>query len=238
MWLETLHSPENHQACCPTCGGGIRERVHGEMHAGSFVSNGVRVEIRAIPVAGYVDPVVLDRLTQFFQGGLYRIWPSDRYFSKGGSRLHRDAWRAAFGPIPDGCHIHHRDGNPANNRLSNLECIDAKEHLRIERNGATAHGRREFSANAREGAAAWHRSEAGREWHRRQAVRAQGWTKWVREPKECPECRNEFQALVRKSGNSQIYCNSACKAAAYRKRGLSAKWAAAHRERQADHGDG
>lgn len=218
MWLEAIHTTKDHENKCPTCGGGIHKRVFGEMHAGSFIHDGSRVEIRRIPNAGYIDPVVLDGITQYFNGSLYRIWPSDRYYSKGGSRLHRDAWKAAFGKIPDGCHIHHRDGDTSNNHIANLECIDAREHLRIERKSGSVHKQSRISDSAREKAAEWHRSDAGREWHRRMAERSKSWTKWKREAKPCPECGIEFQALIRKSGNSQIYCSSVCKTAAYRKR--------------------
>ncbi len=233
MWMEAVHKPKDDEARCPSCGGGVCQRVFGEMHAGSFVLDGQRVEIRAIPIDGFVNPVVLDEITQYFRGGLYRIWPSDRYYSKGGSRLHRDAWSAAFGPIPGGCHVHHRDGNIANNSIENLECIDAREHLRIDRGAGSVHKQSRITNETRAKAAEWHRSEAGREWHKRHAERSKSWTKWKREPKSCPECSAEFLALVRKSGNAQIYCSSACKVAAYRKRGKANEYAAAYRAREA-----
>jgi hypothetical protein len=46
--------------------------------------------------------------------------------------LHRDIWEKYNGPIPDGFVIHHRDGNPLNNTLENLECVPEYEH-RIKR---------------------------------------------------------------------------------------------------------
>lgn len=238
MWLEAIHSASHHEESCPTCGSGVRKRIFGEMHAGSFVLDGLRVEIRRVPDEGFVDPIVLDGLTQYFRGCLYRMWPSDRYYSKGGSRLHRDAWTAAFGPIPKGCHIHHRNGNVADNRIENLECIDAKEHARIERKAGSVHGESKLTPYAREKAAEWHRSPEGREWHKRHAERSQSWTKWKRETRCCLECSAEFMALIRKSGNQQVYCTSACKVAAYRKRGKQAEWEAAYRAREAAKRDG
>lgn len=211
MRLEAIQKPENHEEGCPTCGGAICRRPYGEMHAGSFVLDGERVDIRRVPHEGYKDPIVLDEITQYFNGSLYRIWPSDRYFSKGGSRLHRDVWRAAFGPIPEGCHVHHRDSNPKNNALDNLECLPAAEHYAKPKNGR-------ISDKARNAAAEWHRSPEGREWHRQQAVKSEGWKKWKREPKPCENCGAVFDALIRKSGASQRFCNELCKAAAYRKR--------------------
>ncbi len=219
MWLEAIRRAEGHETGCPTCGGAVQRRPYGEMHAGSFVRDGERVEIRRVPDAGFADPIVLDPLCQYFDGNLYRLWPKERYFSRGGSRLHRDVWVAAFGPIPDGCHIHHRDGDSANNRLSNLECIASGEHLSKEwerrHSGKAVH----FTASARHAAAEWHRSEAGRAWHRRHARRSKGWKKWKREDRPCVHCGTIIHnALVRKQGHSQKYCTETCKALAYRQR--------------------
>src|SRR5450759_2897260 len=41
---------------------------------------------------------------------------------------HRWVWEQANGPIPDGYEIHHRDFNPANNELSNLELVTSEWH--------------------------------------------------------------------------------------------------------------
>lgn len=216
MWMEAIRGAEDHETECQSCGGGVRRRPHGEMHAGSFVRDGARVEIRREPDAGFADPVVLDPLCQYFDGRLYRLWPQERYFARGGQRLHRDVWRAAFGPIPGGCHIHHRDGNTGNNRLANLECVPAAEHLRAS---AAKRTPVPFSAAARSAAAEWHRSDAGRAWHRRHAERAQGWTKWKREDRPCQHCGEIIRnALVRRGGNAQKYCTDTCKALAYRAR--------------------
>ena len=45
---------------------------------------------------------------------------------------HREVWEQAHGPIPEGGVIHHKDHNPANNSLENLELIDRNgTHLRV-----------------------------------------------------------------------------------------------------------
>lgn len=224
MWLEAIHECGADGHKCPTCGGEVQRRAYGEMYAGAFVLDGQRVEIRRTPIAGFIDPIVLDPLTQYFDGGLYRVWPSSPYYTRGGKFIHRDVWRTAFGPIPTGCHIHHRDSDLRNNQLSNLECLPAAEHLKIDRRPTT------FTDGARAAAAEWHRSEEGRLWHRRHAERSKSWTKWKREDRPCPECGVIFSALIRKSGNAQIYCSSACKVAAYRER--SRAWSANYRERK------
>lgn len=220
MRLEAIRKPEGDEAQCRSCGGAVHRRPFGEMHAGSYVHDGKRVEIRRAPRDGFQNPVVLDALTQYFDGGLYRLYPSDRYFAKGGKRIHRAVWQDAFGPIPRGCHIHHRDANPANNELENLECIDADEHLKIPRSdGLEKRGGKHFSDSARQSAANWHRSEEGRLWHKRHAERSQNWKKWKREPRNCEHCGQEFQALIRENGKQQQkFCHANCKASHYRQR--------------------
>lgn len=219
MRLESISKSKAHAEKCPTCGGQVRRRPYGEMYAGAFIQDRQRLEIRRIPDTGFIDPIVLDPLTQYFDGGLYRLWPSDKYYSRGGKKLHRDVWRIAFGQIPAGCHIHHKDGNPANNLLANLECLPSSEHLsKTWHEGPKAKQTEHFSDLARERAAEWHKSEAGRLWHRRHADRIKAWTKWKRVPKKCPVCKKEFACLVRKSGAAQKYCSEKCKVLAYRKR--------------------
>lgn len=212
MWLETVYQSQDHSEKCPTCGGGVQRRTHGEVYAGSSIQDGQRVEIRRTPDDKFADPIFLDPLTQYFDGGLYRLWPGDSYFARGGKRLHRDVWAAAFGPIPNGCHIHHIDGNPANNHLHNLECMDGSEHLSRPNKSSR------ISDAARSAAARWHGSEAGRLWHSRHAKRSKSWTKWKRVEKNCLHCGVGFLGIERKSGNSQKYCSQTCKALAYRKR--------------------
>lgn len=217
MWLESIQFPACDSPECPTCGGPVQRRAYGEMHAGSFVRNGERVDIRRAPNAGFADPIVLDPLTSYFDGGLYRLWPNEKYLSRGGAKLHRRVWEVAFGPIPAKCHIHHRDGDTKNNALSNLECVPASEHLSLSWH-QTKDSRGGFTETARAAATAWHKSDAGRLWHRRHAERAQSWTKWRREDKPCLQCGVTFSAIIRKNGNEQKFCHPNCKAAYYRKR--------------------
>lgn len=218
MWLETVSKSEGNEACCPTCGGSVQRRSYGEMHAGSYVLDGQRLEIRRTPREGFSDPVFLDPLTTYFDGGLYRRWPSDRYWSRGGKKLHRDVWSSAFGTIPAGCHIHHRDGNPDNNRLANLECMPGSVHLSETWHRTKRNRSEHFTDTARAAAAEWHRSDEGRLWHKRHAERYKSWTKWQRIERPCEGCGTVISALARKSGHSQKFCGPVCKAAAYRKR--------------------
>ena len=218
MWLESLRKPAPDSAECPTCGGHVRRRDYGEMHAGSSILDGQRVEIRRRPADGFIDPIVLDPLTQYFDGHLYRTSRTQPYFAKGGSTLHRDVWRRAFGPVPDACHIHHRDSNTSNNQLRNLECVPASEHLsaswRKRADKLRAAGQPHFSPQARVANAAWHASEAGRLWHQRQAKRSKGWTKWKRADVPCVQCGKTMVGALVRAGNGTKYCSSKCKNAA------------------------
>lgn len=44
--------------------------------------------------------------------------------------LHRQIWTDLYGPIPKGFVIHHKDDNPINNAISNLEIMSRGEHAR------------------------------------------------------------------------------------------------------------
>jgi len=41
---------------------------------------------------------------------------------------HRWLWEQAYGKIPAGMQVHHKDENPTNNDIDNLEVVDAFEH--------------------------------------------------------------------------------------------------------------
>ena len=45
--------------------------------------------------------------------------------------VHRLIWEQTFGPIPDGCVIHHVDGNGHNNRLDNLMLLTQAQHREL-----------------------------------------------------------------------------------------------------------
>jgi site-specific DNA-cytosine methylase len=42
--------------------------------------------------------------------------------------LHRVIWEQQNGAIPDGYHIHHKNGDKSDNRIENLECVTPSEH--------------------------------------------------------------------------------------------------------------
>ena len=44
---------------------------------------------------------------------------------------HRWVWVQTNGPIPVGCEIHHRNGDPLDNRIENLEIMGIADHRRM-----------------------------------------------------------------------------------------------------------
>jgi hypothetical protein len=142
--------------------------------------------------------------------------PNSAYRRQGVGALHREIWKDAHGPIPEGCEIHHKDGNPLNNDISNLECVTSEEHKAIHRIWEESPARRNMRAanlyaRAREAAAAWHKSDAGREWHRAMAYYALALRKPV--TKRCEHCGNEYQTDDHSQRFSR-YCSNNCKVAA------------------------
>src|SRR3990167_709873 len=68
---------------------------------------------------------------QVYRGITYYLDGQGYYRSSrkhGSLALHRQIWTDAYGPIPDGHHIHHLEHDSTNNKLSNLDCMSAGEH--------------------------------------------------------------------------------------------------------------
>lgn len=151
-----------------------------------------------------------------FDGVVYRRYPeskrwSDRSYFRasagaGKESLHRELYKSHHGPIPDGWHVHHVDGDPGNNDPGNLAALPADEHH--------AHHNHDRppppppSAEALAKAAEWHRSSEGRAWHRTHAQEA--WAK--REPLDaiCEWCGDGFEDISRRAK----FCSNKCKTAA------------------------
>jgi len=104
--------------------------------------------------------------------------------------------------IPKGCHVHHKDGDPFNNTFENLECLSTKTHARHTRRDI-----KKMSQNLeriRPLASQWHRSAAGKKWHKEHAKRVWG----VVTPKllKCAECGNKFKSPFRDTK----FCSELC----------------------------
>ena len=162
--------------------------------------------------------------TIIFNGKTYNRYPESpnpahrRYFARAGARLHRDVWIFHNGPIPDGMHIHHIDGNTANNDISNLACVTRKEHWKEHAAEYSARNKSPEQLahleSVRSKAAEWHRSEEGRAWHQEHAKRsiAKTWGKpreYSEMPFRCSWCGKDG---IRKSPK-RLFCGAACQTA-------------------------
>jgi len=54
---------------------------------------------------------------------------------------HRVVWERAHGPIPPGCHVHHKNGQKQDNRLENLTLVENRAHQALHREERSLNGR-------------------------------------------------------------------------------------------------
>lgn len=161
------------------------------------------------------------RETVTFNGREYARYPDSRsksarryFYSRGGkwadqTALHRDVWEDANGPIPDGWHVHHIDGDTGNNDLANLVALPPSDHA-LEHEPEYSE---EFKAaraadldRAQRAARAWHRSPEGRRVHSR--IGARSWDSRSPEIRTCVECGKEYENLAHRE--SDRFCSRQC----------------------------
>ena len=154
---------------------------------------------------------------QQFNGKIYYRYTGEKYFSKGTKFLHRAVWEFHHGEIPDGFHVHHIDEDRSNNNIDNLECIEGSEHLSHHvqerlKNPKELEKARERMDYAREYANEWHRSKAGKKWHKEQWKNSIG--KMEKKTFECKQCGKSYEAI--RGG----FCSNACKSKWRRESGI------------------
>ena len=152
---------------------------------------------------------------QTFQGVIYKLYPRERYFSKHKWRMHWKVWEYFNGQIPKGFHVHHKDENPWNNKLENLELIAAKKHLSSHAKQRVIDNPQwlaEFQKKGIEKAPEWHSSDEGKEWHKQHAKKYNFGHITFGNGK-CDECGSEYL----KKKKSQKFCHANCKARANRR---------------------
>lgn len=69
--------------------------------------------------------------------GHYRI--SSRKEGNNGKYLHRLIWEEHYGEIPEGYVIHHKNENPQDNSISNLELMERGKHVSLHESGEKHH---------------------------------------------------------------------------------------------------
>lgn len=93
-----------------------------------FERHRLDVLVRDLTAPSVVEQV--DDSHQKFVGLNFRL-TKDGHFVSGNQPIHRAIWLYYNGEIPEGYVIHHVDENPANNDISNLQCLTSGEHNRI-----------------------------------------------------------------------------------------------------------
>lgn len=113
---------------------------------------------------------------------------SDGYYASGRyDRLHRAVYVAANGPVPRGFHVHHVDGDKANNDPANLALMSQADHVRHHATGRLhGHGQRAMAS----------------------ATMADLWAKQVAAVVACAMCGCEFES--RAMNKPRQFCGSKC----------------------------
>jgi hypothetical protein len=176
------------------------------------------------PVASPPTVQVVSATRQDFNGRRYFRYDGEkRYFQRvtriAERYLHRTVWAYHNGPIPEGSHVHHKDGNRANNQIDNLELLTPKAHLAVHES-KDREGRKLARLNslelARDAAKDWHASAEGRAWHRSHYERTVALLHVKDKPSVCQQCNQPF--LSEKL--DALFCSNNCASAHRRASGV------------------
>jgi len=160
---------------------------------------------------------------QYFNGIRFTIGPERKYFSNSAVKpksMHCYVWSYYNGEIPKGYDIHHIDGNRYNNDISNLQCIEKHEHRRLHGRNLTDEQRQKrrdnFYIKAKPKAVEWHKSEAGKRWHKEQVRYRKDNRREI--DNVCQQCGKEFITIANKG---RKFCSAACAQKYRRQNGLN-----------------
>src|SRR3990167_8695799 len=172
----------------------------------------------------------MERETIIYKGRKYHRYPkSDRrqarvYFHthesyKSPFPLHRQLWIDNFGKIPKKMVVHHKDENPLNNELSNLELMSKSKHSSLH-TSKPEHIElvRKNLKLAQAKAPEWHASLDGRKWHSEHGRKI--WKKRRQSIKTCELCGKQYKTYWSKTAR---FCNRGCKSKGRRLRFRSRK---------------
>ena len=153
---------------------------------------------------------------KWYKGKKFYRKPNGYYklpYEHGGTYMHRFVWADIHGEIPPGYHIHHINGDKSDNRIDNLECIQASKHTRLHSRSSKWIGSEENKKQiklAGEKAKEWHRSQEGRKWHSEHAKKA--FKNRKKYPSVCTHCGTDYETYQPKRS---IFCSRSCKSKSY-----------------------
>lgn len=154
--------------------------------------------------------------TQRFNSKDFRLFPKEKYFSRGTKRMHVYVWEYYNGKVPKGYHIHHKDENIWNNSIENLECVEGRKHISDhgkQRAAKNPQFFKDFQSKGIEKAKEWHKSKEGREWHSEHGRKT--WVNREYKTHTCQQCSKQFKS---RHGGVVKFCHNNCKAKALRAR--------------------
>lgn len=154
---------------------------------------------------------------QIFNNVRFYKSKKERYFlgciNRKRKRMHVYVWEFYNGAIPLKHHIHHKDDNPVNNAISNLEILFGKDHSsmhakrRVKNNPAFY---KEFSATGIKRVKEWRESQQGQ-------IQQKNHGKWLgkmaqanKEEKVC-KCLHCGKETTYRNMGGKKYCNDKCK---------------------------
>lgn len=150
-----------------------------------------------------------------YRGVVFSIQGGCRYFQSYDKKLqerllHRYVWLIEKGEIEKGHHIHHIDGNLLNNNISNLQSIAShihqSNHMKIRyMDKKYSNKNNKVLESARIKASKWHRSDKGKEFHKK--LSKQSWVKRKPHNKNCIKCGNIYQTFF---PNRSSFCSNKC----------------------------
>lgn len=133
--------------------------------------------------------------------------------------MHVYVWEYYNGPVPEGYHVHHADENKTNNDIENLELLKSFVHLSMhgKANAVLRHDEmvKTLSERAQPKAKEWHRSDAGRAWHKAHYAKMRN-RLYNNHEFVCQNCGKAFQS----SRVSSKFCSNSCKSTFRRKSGI------------------
>jgi len=138
-------------------------------------------------------------------------WLGNRKDTKKPVRLHTYVWEYYNGPVPKGYHVHHKDHDPNNNEIDNLELIDKATHLSYHGNLQDKDwARRNLLENAVPASKAWHKSPEGLKWHKQHGEKIMQEQLQKTTVKVCQCCGKEYEVPEYVSEGSR-FCSNNCK---------------------------
>lgn len=160
--------------------------------------------------------IVIDEKRQEFNGKKYWRDKSSGYYRNAAMKphsLHRQVWIYHNGPIPGGLVIDHIDRDKNNNQIDNLRAISQSENNKNVSNSEKQR-RKKWMDEIRPLTVKWHKSDKGREWHKKHGIETYKKRKPIK--KECAHCGRIYYTT--QYSPTARFCNQNCKMKARRRR--------------------